>query len=467
VLAQTLPNNLHLDRLSRHAPPKTNQTAPGLPGHRRHPVARRGRGCPRPEAGHPQDEGAAKRDAGGEPACVLVYLWLPLPHTCASWCVRSASRFALCTSAAAPQSLQAKAKLCNAATSANNPPSPHRLPNRPQVALTIQWDTQHDSPNQSTFCAVPYTRLTRRAYVTTPRAVRERFVPAWRCLLVALRKVGVRRVCAPPGGGEKLVWVVGGLAWGAPFIETSAVLCSCLAAAELTNHRINPRHVCRRPAQANVTSEGADSAAIGEACCRMWEYFQGHDWEMTWADPQARKGGGLLAGWRLKRYWGFGLLEGLWVSFMVAVVGAFRGAAWRLPRDGARCKTLLPPSKHKAQTHGHRWRPCSRSSCAPPRPRRLAPRPRDRGSAGRPQRTLSWRRSSTWRRQVCLPRFACQMQCSVGQHRLASACPCLGASLAMSSAKCGAAASHQVGRGCETYRPTAAPTTTDPRSNQT
>ena len=61
------------------------------------------------------------------------------------------------------------------------------------MALTIQWDTQHDSPNQSTFCGVPYTQLTRRAYVTTPEAVRKRFLPLWRCLLVALRKVG--RVC--------------------------------------------------------------------------------------------------------------------------------------------------------------------------------------------------------------------------------------------------------------------------------
>jgi len=58
------------------------------------------------------------------------------------------------------------------------------------VALTIQWDTQHDSPNQSTFCSVPYTQLTRRAYLTTPTAVRERFIPLWRCMLVALRKVG-------------------------------------------------------------------------------------------------------------------------------------------------------------------------------------------------------------------------------------------------------------------------------------
>jgi hypothetical protein len=29
-----------------------------------------------------------------------------------------------------------------------------------QVNLTIQWDTQHDSPNQSTFVEVPYTQLT-------------------------------------------------------------------------------------------------------------------------------------------------------------------------------------------------------------------------------------------------------------------------------------------------------------------
>lgn len=64
------------------------------------------------------------------------------------------------------------------------------------MALTIQWDTQHDSPNQSTFCSVPYTRLTRRAYLTTPAAVRRRFLPLWRCLLVALRKVRGSRVCA-------------------------------------------------------------------------------------------------------------------------------------------------------------------------------------------------------------------------------------------------------------------------------
>ncbi len=58
------------------------------------------------------------------------------------------------------------------------------------MALTIQWDTQHDSPNQSTFAAVPYTRLTRRAYLTTAAAVRERFIPLWRYMLLALRKVG-------------------------------------------------------------------------------------------------------------------------------------------------------------------------------------------------------------------------------------------------------------------------------------
>ena len=58
-----------------------------------------------------------------------------------------------------------------------------------QVALTIQWDTQHDSPNQSTFAALPYPRLTRRAYITTPAAVQARFLPPWRCFLVALRKV--------------------------------------------------------------------------------------------------------------------------------------------------------------------------------------------------------------------------------------------------------------------------------------
>ena len=70
------------------------------------------------------------------------------------------------------------------------------------MALTLPWDTQHDSPNQSTFAAVPYTRLTRRAYLTTPEAVRTRFLPPWRCLLVALRKVGgrsggVRARCQP------------------------------------------------------------------------------------------------------------------------------------------------------------------------------------------------------------------------------------------------------------------------------
>ena len=63
-----------------------------------------------------------------------------------------------------------------------------------QVVMTIQWDTQNDSPNQSTFSAVPYTRLTRRAYATTPAAVREGFLPHWRCLLVTMRRVrGPRR----------------------------------------------------------------------------------------------------------------------------------------------------------------------------------------------------------------------------------------------------------------------------------
>ncbi|KIY93587.1 hypothetical protein MNEG_14375 [Monoraphidium neglectum] len=98
-------------------------------------------------------------------------------------------------------------------------------PNVTQVALTIQWDTQHDSPNQSTFCSVPYTQLTRRAYITTPDAVRERFLPLWRWLLIALRK-------------------------------------------------------------ANTTSEGADSVATGECFAGLWRYFQTHDWDFTWADPQ-------------------------------------------------------------------------------------------------------------------------------------------------------------------------------------
>ncbi|KAI8469609.1 MAG: hypothetical protein J3K34DRAFT_276064 [Monoraphidium minutum] len=94
-----------------------------------------------------------------------------------------------------------------------------------QVNLTIQWDTQHDSPNQSTFSPVPYTQLTRRAYLTTPAAVAGRFLPLWRCLLVGLRK-------------------------------------------------------------ANVMSGGADAAAIGDAVLGLWRYFQAHDWDITWSDPQ-------------------------------------------------------------------------------------------------------------------------------------------------------------------------------------
>ena len=38
--------------------------------------------------------------------------------------------------------------------------------------------------------------------------------------------------------------------------------------------------------QANCTSEGADTAAVGEAFVGLWRYFQSHDWDITWADPQ-------------------------------------------------------------------------------------------------------------------------------------------------------------------------------------
>ena len=118
-------------------------------------------------------------------------------------------------------------------------PKMRAQPNVTRVALTIQWDTQHDSPNQSTFCGVPYARLTRRAYVTTRRAVRARFLPAWRGVLIALRK-------------------------------------------------------------ANVSGDGADAAAAGEAFVALWRYFQLHDWDATWADPQVcvwgEKGGGNRGG---------------------------------------------------------------------------------------------------------------------------------------------------------------------------
>jgi hypothetical protein len=98
-------------------------------------------------------------------------------------------------------------------------------PHVTKVALTIQWDTQHDSPNQSTFCGVPYTRLTRRAYLTTPAAVAARFLPLWRNLLVSLRKA------------------------------------SCM-------------------------SPGADMAAAGAALEGLWAYFQTHDWDLTWRDAR-------------------------------------------------------------------------------------------------------------------------------------------------------------------------------------
>lgn len=152
-----------------------------------------------------------------------------------------------------------------------------------QVALTIQWDTQHDSPNQSTFCAVPYTRLTRRAYVTTPAAVRERFLPLWRGLLVALRKVRAvrlqRHAC--------YIFSLPDLAMLPFYLLTvypnikATNLHSTYAATYLHNHTApacNP--------QANVTSEGADTVALGDTFVGLWRYFQAHDWDFTWADPQ-------------------------------------------------------------------------------------------------------------------------------------------------------------------------------------
>lgn len=93
------------------------------------------------------------------------------------------------------------------------------------MSLCLQWDTQHDSPNQSTFVAVPYTQLTQRSYATTPAVVARRFLPLWRCLLQSLRK-------------------------------------------------------------ANNTSESADIRAMADAFIGMYEYFQTYDWDFTFADPQ-------------------------------------------------------------------------------------------------------------------------------------------------------------------------------------
>ncbi len=106
-------------------------------------------------------------------------------------------------------------------------------PHVSSVNLTQQWDTQHDSPNQSTFCDIPYTQLTRRAYATTPQAVAEGFIPAWRCLLVCLRK-------------------------------------------------------------SNALSEGADVHALGDAIAAMHDYFRSHDWDITWCDLQVCKPVALL-----------------------------------------------------------------------------------------------------------------------------------------------------------------------------
>jgi hypothetical protein len=140
-----------------------------------------------------------------------------------------------------------------------------------QVNLTIQWDTQHDSPNQSTFCGVPYTQLTRRAYVTTRAAVRARFLPHWRCLLVALRKVGVgvRREARGPGHSR----LVGGV---------DARWAPRLRARRDPGHEPVGTPTCRplapnlRPPfpKANTASEGADTVATAEAFSSLWQYFQ-------------------------------------------------------------------------------------------------------------------------------------------------------------------------------------------------
>lgn len=42
------------------------------------------------------------------------------------------------------------------------------------------------------------------------------------------------------------------------------------------------------PPQANVASEGADTAALCAALVALRAYFQTHDWDATWGDDQAR-----------------------------------------------------------------------------------------------------------------------------------------------------------------------------------
>jgi hypothetical protein len=49
---------------------------------------------------------------------------------------------------------------------------------------------------------------------------------------------------------------------------------------------VNQPPTATQPPQANCTSEGADTVAVGGAFVALWRYFQTHDWDITWLDPQ-------------------------------------------------------------------------------------------------------------------------------------------------------------------------------------
>jgi hypothetical protein len=146
-----------------------------------------------------------------------------------------------------------------------------------QVSLSILWDTQHDSPNQSAFAGVPHTRLTRRAYATTEGAVRARFIPPWRCLLVAMGKVGRdkgRGPCSKPPGGQ-----LPGVRTGPRFLVTrncglkSIATCGARALLTRSHARRNPNAIAT-PSQASALAEGADTLALAGAFSALRQYFQ-------------------------------------------------------------------------------------------------------------------------------------------------------------------------------------------------
>jgi hypothetical protein len=125
---------------------------------------------------------------------------------------------------------------------------------------------------------VPYTQLTRRAYVTTPGAVKAYFLPPWRCMLVAMRRV--RGAAGVARAGSR----------GSAMAPSGRAGHRLAALSEHFSKSPHPPSVFSPPApalpQANVLGLGADVHALADAMVRLHAYFQTHDWDLTWKDPQ-------------------------------------------------------------------------------------------------------------------------------------------------------------------------------------